>query len=298
MDQRTRSYDSPVSIMSEDLLARWRLAREVYTIVRETPDEWSCRIGIFGKWGEGKTSLMRFVETQAQADGLISFWINPSEAQDVDGLWRIVLEDFLEALDDEGLLQDEVRTWRAKLMAKDSVAVDKLAELNQYAKALVGFGREAIKDWLRPDGEQIRRLREKLHSAKILVFIDDLDRAQPKLVPTLLLALRDLLDLPGFCFLVAFDEEIVSETLHSLNNAWDGRTFLDKILDFSFVLPRPSADQRLQLVKSHIHRLCPWMNLDVVQQNSDLLPETPRTLKAKECLPFARATMGLEWGIH
>jgi hypothetical protein len=53
-----------------------------------------------------------------------------------------------------------------------------------------------------------------------------------------------------------------------------------QVLDFSFSLPKPKTDQRLDLVKYHVQQLCPWMNLDVVEQNSDLLPETPRKLKA------------------
>src|ERR1035441_8003958 len=84
MNLQTKSFESPVSLMSEDLLGRWRLAKDVYAVVSETPKDWSCRIGIYGKWGEGKTSLLRFVETQAQADGLISFWINPSQAESAD----------------------------------------------------------------------------------------------------------------------------------------------------------------------------------------------------------------------
>jgi hypothetical protein len=56
--------------------------------------DWSCRIGVYGKWGEGKTSLLRFIETQARADGLISCWINPSQAEDAADLWRVVMDAF------------------------------------------------------------------------------------------------------------------------------------------------------------------------------------------------------------
>src|SRR5260370_26175480 len=138
---QTKSFESPLSSMSEDLLGRWRLAKDVYAIVRETPEDWSCRIGIYGKWGEGKTSLLRFVETHAESDGLISFWVNPTQAESADGLWRVVLEAFLEALDRENILVEEVRAWRVKFLVQKSEPMDKLAELNQYAKALVGFGR-------------------------------------------------------------------------------------------------------------------------------------------------------------
>jgi KAP family P-loop domain len=281
MKLQTKSFESPVSSASEDLLGRWRLAKDVYTIVSETPAGWSCRIGVFGKWGEGKTTLLKFVETQAQDDGLISFWINPSEAQTLDDLWRVVLQAFINALDVEGILLDKVRSWRLRFFAEKTEPLDKAAEVNKYAKAIAGFGRMALQEWLRPDGEQIRKIREKLYSAKILVFVDDLDRTDPKIVPALLLGLRDLLDLPGFCFILAFDEEIISKTLQRANPAWgDGKAFVEKILDFSFSLPTSTANQRLTLIKHHIQQLCPWMNLDVVDANSDLLPQTPRKLKS------------------
>ncbi len=281
MDLQTQSFESPVSQMSDDLLDRWRLAKDVYAVISETPKDWSCRIGIYGKWGDGKTSLLKFVETQADSDGLISFWVNPSQADSADSLWRVVLEAFIDALEQQDVLLDEVRAWRIRLLADKTEPADKLAELNKYTKALVGFGRSAIKEWLKPDGEQLRALRAKLHSKRILVFIDDLDRTDPKLVPTLLLGLRELLDLPGFCFVLAFDDEIVSDSLMQVNKAWgDGKAFLDKILDFSFTLPKPTADQRLDLLKHHIRSMCDWMDVEVVEQNSDLLPETPRKLKA------------------
>jgi predicted KAP-like P-loop ATPase len=236
----TKSFESPVSLMNEDRLDRWRLAKDVFAIIQETPPDWSCRIGIYGKWGEGKTSLLRFVETQAQDAGLISFWINPSEAQDADDLWRSIINAFIDALESQDVVLEEVRAWRVRMLADKTKPLNRIAELNPKAKALVGFGREAIKEWLRPDGEQIRRIRTKLHSKTVLVFIDDLDRADPKLVPTLLLGLRDVLDLPGFCFVLAFDGQIISDALASVNKAWgDGSAFLDKILDFSLHFQSP-----------------------------------------------------------
>ena len=51
----------------------------------------------------------------------------------------------------------------------------------------------------------------------MIAFIDDLDRATPELLPKLLLALREILDLPGFTFVLAFDNEIVADGLVTAN---------------------------------------------------------------------------------
>ena len=281
MDLQTRSFESPVSLRSEDLLGNWRLAQDVYSIIQQTPNDWSCRIGVFGGWGSGKTSLLKFVETQASADGLISFWVNPSQAENADDLWRVVLTAFLDSLAREGVLLEETKAWRLRLFADRTEPIDKIAELNQFSKAFFGFGRAALKEWLRPDGAQLRKLREKIHARRVLVFVDDLDRTDPKLVPILLMGLRDLLDLPGFSFLLAFDEEIISRSLNLVNPAWgDGNAFLDKILDFSISLPATTQELRLAVFKHHLSELCPWMDVSVVEQNSDVLPATPRKLKA------------------
>jgi hypothetical protein len=53
----------------------------------------------------------------------------------------------------------------------------------------------------------------------VIVFIDDLDRATPELLPKLLLSLREILDLPGFTFVLAFDNEIVADGLKTANKA-------------------------------------------------------------------------------
>jgi hypothetical protein len=158
--------------------------------------------------------------------------------------------------------------------------VQQVAELNRYSKAFIGSAKEALSEWLKPDGKQVKALREKLSARRILVFVDDLDRADPRLVPTLLLGLRDVLDLPGFCFVLGFDEDIVSASLKAANAAWkDGKAFLDKIIDFSFSLEEPTPDHHNRLVRHHLQSICPWMNLEVIEHNADILPPNPRKLK-------------------
>ena len=50
-------FDSPKKIKAQDRLNRWKFAENIYSIVKNTPQDWSNRIGIYGGWGEGKTSV-------------------------------------------------------------------------------------------------------------------------------------------------------------------------------------------------------------------------------------------------
>jgi predicted KAP-like P-loop ATPase len=54
-------YDAAQKDRKNDDLGRWRFAAEIAEVIRSTPPEWSARIGIFGKWGEGKSTILYFL---------------------------------------------------------------------------------------------------------------------------------------------------------------------------------------------------------------------------------------------
>ena len=55
-------YDASQFKREHDDLNRWRFASEIVEVISATPPDWSVRIGVFGKWGEGKTTVLRFAE--------------------------------------------------------------------------------------------------------------------------------------------------------------------------------------------------------------------------------------------
>jgi predicted KAP-like P-loop ATPase len=113
------------------------------------------------------------------------------------------------------------------------------------------------------------------------VFIDDLDRTDPTVVPKLLLALRELLDVPKFVFVLAFDRGTVSRALAEYNTAWGpwGEAILEKIIDFPFELPTPTPGQVKALAVRQFGELCPFVPLDRLNEVAALLPDNPRRLK-------------------
>jgi hypothetical protein len=139
----------------------------------------------------------------------------------------------------------------------------------------------AVGHWLRPDGDQITKIREKANDRRIVVFVDDLDRATPELLPKLFLALREVLDLPGFTFVLAFDNEIVAEGLIKSNPAWgNGAKFLDKILDFQYCLPPITMEGKHLLLKRMLKRYGEFVPESSTESIEHLLPDNPRKLKA------------------
>jgi hypothetical protein len=283
--QNAKGYDSALREKVDDDLGRWQFAAEIAEVIRSTPPEWSARIGIFGKWGEGKSTVLHFVDGMLQSEENIIFTFNPWAVQDLEDMWAEFGAQLIEALKEAEIFVDP--RWKALARsAQSKLGATGLADVAEGAASLAGqdkivksaFG--LVGHWLKPDGPQVRKIRESLGKKRVIVFIDDLDRANPELLPKLLLALRELLDLPGFTFVLAFDNEIVAKGLTSVNSAWEeGASFLDKILDFRFYLPRVSPDGKRRLLERMLREYCSFIPAASVAPIERLLPENPRKLK-------------------
>lgn len=285
-NETTRGYDTAFGDKDADDLNRWRIASDIVRVIQNTPPEWSTRIGVLGKWGEGKTTVVRFVERQLRDKENVVFSWEPWSKRSWEDLWSEFGDRFSDTLELAKLPFDE--SWKKKIQKGGKWL--QLPTLSKLAvKGAEFFGRDkavkssfdAVSSWLQYDGPQIREIRKSLGYRRVIVILDDLDRCPPDLIPQLLLSLREVLDLPGFTFLLAFDEKVISKALLTQNPGWeDGRAFLDKILDFRFHLPPVEPKQKGQLVARAISQYCSFVPQQSVDAVRHLLPNNPRKLKA------------------
>ena len=274
-------YDSAQRLREDDDLGRWRFAAEIAAVIRSTPADWSARIGIFGKWREGKCTILHFLQEMLKPEGNIIFYFTPGAVQQLDELWEEFGNALLEALEAE---QFEVESpWKGMTRKfQEKLESSGLSEAAQVAAGIVGKEQlyksawRLVGKWLKPDGAQLTKIREKLRGKRVIVLIDDLDRATPELLPKLLLSLREILDLPGFTFVLAFDDEIVANRLVTANSAWgDGDSFLDKILDFHYYLPPVSKAAKRLLLKRMLDRYAKFLPQTSIEPIEHLLPNNP-----------------------
>jgi predicted KAP-like P-loop ATPase len=111
-------YDAARSRRQEDDLDRWRFAAEIVEVIVSTPSDWSARIGVFGKWGSGKSTVLRFAKQMLTEGKNIVFWFNPWAVQNWNDLWEEFGNRLSEALSQAGVTVDS--TWLK--LAKDSTA--------------------------------------------------------------------------------------------------------------------------------------------------------------------------------
>jgi predicted KAP-like P-loop ATPase len=134
-------FDAAQDKQEEDDLDRWRFAAEIVEVILAAPSDWSARIGVFGKWGEGKSTALRFAERMLRDNGNIVFWFSPWSVENWQDLWDDFGTALLDALSAADIKVDD--SW--KKWAKDSTRWLETTGAGQVAEVAAGaFGRDKM----------------------------------------------------------------------------------------------------------------------------------------------------------
>lgn len=95
----------------------------------------------------------------------------------------------------------------------------------------------------------------KLLSRSIVVFIDDLDRLEPREASEVLRLIRAVADFPNIIYVLSYDPEVIAQTLSKAVQVDDGAAFLEKIIQVSFRVPRPEAYDLRRWFQSEVQKL-------------------------------------------
>ena len=242
MDKEKYSSDSPVNLESEDRFSRWKFAERIAEIISERKDPSSITIGLYGPWGDGKTSVLNFIEESInKKDKSIAIRFNPWLFGNVESLLLGFFDVLADALD-------------AKLITKGEKIQDILKKAAPGVTSAVGFKGlgDAVGAFLHgPDVTELRnRIEKELKDSqkRILVMIDDVDRLEKAEIQAIFKLVKLVADFQYTAYILAFDKEIVASSLsenYSGASENSGEQFLEKIIQVPLHLPSvPAKDLR------------------------------------------------------
>lgn len=275
-------FDDPLTCAIEDRLARSHIAENIFEVIKNTPNNWSVRVGVYGHWGMGKTTIINFVQRLAEKEGFPFIRFNPWACQNNNQMWISLGEAILDGIPHESLTTSNNKKWKKLFNRKKAKLIfSKVSELDHPNIKLASVGFSILSDFLRVDGDFIRNLKEGLGDKRLIICIDDIDRTDPKIIPHLLLSLREIMDVPGFSFIVAADRDKVAESIAVDHSSWGtGHEFLEKIIDFPYFLPQPTMGQAKSLFASYVNELSMRIDMDAADTVLKYLPKNPRKIKA------------------
>lgn len=286
-------HDAPVTLRELDDLQRWPVARAIHRVISTSPSGWATRIGLYGRWGSGKTTVLNFLEQlETEQKSLVvkvPAWSAVGEAGVISLLYE-ALEKELKARD---IAAPKVTAMKSALQrsarwVRQSAPKSEMIAALDAAKPGLGSGIAVAGGVLLSNlGVNLDDLEKLIDSAlqngsgRIIVFIDDLDRADPRVLPKTLLALREMLDWPGFTFVLAFDKDVVARALGEYSGSFgeSADRFLEKIIDVPFDLPTPSAQCVKRLATRALRDCCDFIPEGGRNRLAEWLPANPRTAK-------------------
>jgi len=248
--------DSSISEVEQDSLD-FKVYSEVITeAILETPTPFT--VGIFGEWGQGKTSLMQFIQKEVliqkkEEEKVISVFFNAWKFENDDH----PLLDLCTAIEKD--IQRNRHHFEENIILNilDYVKYLKYAigniklELKIYEHKNTNI-EEIIENQLLSQStyfqifELLKGLEKILEEEnfRIIIFIDDLDKCTQENAIKLLENINFVLDLKGLSFVLGVDRKIIENYLENryinkfnLSNKNTGKMYLDKMIQLPFYLP-------------------------------------------------------------
>ena len=234
METKNYSSDSPIYDQEHDRFSRWGFSDRIAQVISRRSDPSSIVIGLYGIWGDGKTSVLNFIEKSLERDqNVICIKFNP---------WRFGTEEELLT----GFFFDIAHALDAKLIKTGDKLKDLIKKVAPSAGAILGSAEagNAIGSFISgPDINELKkRIESELENAKkrILILIDDVDRLDKTEIHALFRLVKLTADFKYTSYILAFDKNVVSASLqdrysNSAGNA--GEAFLEKIIQVPLHLP-------------------------------------------------------------
>src|SRR5947207_943144 len=131
-EAKPAGFDAAVKRREEDYLNRWPFAQEIYGVATTGPADWSVRIGIYGEWGTGKTSVLEFIAAMAERDEHTLIRFNPWQYATKDVLWR----EFISAVYNKPIFASMERAGWVRIKKKSQWVLDKVKLAEAGTKVL------------------------------------------------------------------------------------------------------------------------------------------------------------------
>ena len=268
------SPDLPITKVKDDVLSRSSFAKNL----AQTLLEYSCSspfsVGLYGKWGSGKTSLLNMIieEIEAKQSSAVVLRFNPWLCSDPRQLISQFFKQLETAISRHNIEAKKILKNVCELVAQYAGYFDIIPNpftggvpiatiVGKVCNMAIHFGKRKTVDLQVVKDEIVKKLGEA--KLKIIVAIDDIDRLSKEEIVAVFQLVKALADFPNTIYLLAFDYEVVIQALKDVQYG-EGRAYLEKIIQVPFEIPAPNIDIIHKTLFSKLHSIignvddCRW----------------------------------------
>lgn len=264
-------------------------------------------IGVFGNWGSGKSSLMLLLQQSLQEwensqqdeqhSIILQVYFNSWQFESYDSTKLTMIESILEALDKDINTRKDVferaddflsrinflktgvfilkksyenltPEWLKKWLPKKE-DIDIITGKDKYNSLLENVGKGNTSKFIATFRELFEELVDDMGYKAVIVYIDDLDRCEPKRIIGCLEAVKLFVNVKKTAFVIGADERIIEYAIsqhypiqmkkEDISSPFSD--YLEKLIQLPYKLPRLSDNEQetyitLLLCKNHLKEDC------------------------------------------
>lgn len=224
--------DKPINLKEQDRFNRHNFSNRIAeTIIKRENDD-GLVIGLYGIWGEGKTSVLNMIEEKLKEnENTLIAKFNPWRFKDEDSLILNFFKNISEVLNKElNTKTEKIGKFLKKYGAVTSVFNLDLSKVGEtFSDTQLEELKNRINDFLEES--------EK----KIIVVIDDIDRLDKQELFSLFKLIKLTGDFSKTYYILSFDDEMVASAIgerYAAGNINSGHNFLEKIIQVPLRIPQ------------------------------------------------------------
>lgn len=249
--------DQPISNLGEDKLSRETFVKALASEIDKNRTKECNVIGLYGKWGAGKTSIIKLLDEQLKKKYFFTSYFNPWRYKSEDVLLKELFLKILEGARTDKKLNSRIEEL-GKLLDEYSqfISIPKISIWGfafDFSNSAKGFAKGIGKrlkgnDSIDSKKERINNVLGDL-ALPLIIFVDDVDRLDVGEIQSLFKLIKLTADFNNLIYVIAFDDEMVSKALaknYGTGEVSDGKSFLEKIVQLPLRIPYVNEQERFE----------------------------------------------------
>jgi predicted KAP-like P-loop ATPase/predicted transcriptional regulator len=299
---KTNVYtDKPVNNSEEDKFQRYEFSKRIADTIINSDNKDSVVIGIYGAWGEGKTSVMNFIYTELSKENniinkennIILFKFNPwrftDEATLLESFYNKLAINIKDSIPEEepkkNYLEKKfpkiVNRWEKLCNKKNKplkTGIENFGDviskygsfipINNIGKGLSDLGKTISN----VDIEDIKSRFDDIlvkSNKKLVIFIDDIDRLDKQEIHSIFRLVKLNADFKNTYYILFFDKEMVANSIGERfgeGNKVAGFDFLEKIIQVPLTIPLAQPEAILNYCNELINKSLNDNNISISEE--------------------------------
>ena len=235
--------EEAIEFSEQDLLDRKKFIEDLQREIENMPFSDSFVFGLYGSWGEGKTSVINLLKNKfKESEDFLIVKFNPWNFKDEEAILSAFYDQIEKSFSQKYILPGFKKTFM------------------KYQNLIsMGLSQTGIKIDFLDAKESIEDIRQRIESyiaqtkKKIIIFIDDIDRLQPEETLFIFKLVRLHAKFQNTIFLLALDPIVVQNNFKKDLNV--DSEFLEKIVQKPIPLPAIEQQNIDQFLDIHLEKL-------------------------------------------